>query len=533
MNTKKTFILALLLVLNFTIKAQQLPVYQHSFLIRSAYNPSEVLNENDEISLYALRGNQFQKFQGGFVNNYINFTSPLNNINIGVGLDMASRSYGPINQLSIGFAYAYRVRFNEATSLIFGARLGFMEHRFNQSLVNPYDDDDPTIAAIPTNNIFPNGNFGMTLRSKIGAIEVSIPQLLSNRFLNTTGTFENTITLQPHLYSRYSLDINLAKEKVKLTPIVSVRYLPRILPQFEAGLTALFNQSLWLNVNYRSSYSIAFGAGIRVNENWTIGYSYDAPIINRYSFNANNHEVVFGYTFKRGKSSLPQTEWNQAQTEPKVRMDSISSVQDVTMAEEYLKNKLIVQQKMEAKILDSINLKRSENSNYKSILVEVNMIDSLFEIAHSTTSQKVSNNTEKYRNSTDKTVTNEKLTQKNIEARIKQIEEEEILTKINKNDDVQIKIIRNEQPSENTFVELSGEDCSRGYYLITGVFSTLEKAQNFRWKSDSEMSKIIINNKNKYFYVVYSYSLTKSVKELEPTIKEYKSKNQKIWILDY
>ena len=534
MKMKPTYLLTLFVMcLSASIFGQQLPVYQHSFLIRSAYNPAEVLNEQNEISVYALRGNQFQKFQGGFVNNYANFSTPLDNMNIGLGLDMASRTYGPINQLSIGFEYAYRVRFDKKNSLTFGARLGFMEHKFNESLINPYDDDDPTILAIPAGNIIPNGNFGMSFRTKFGVLEVAVPQLLSNRFLNTTNSTIQTITLHPHLFSRYSIDINVIPNKVRLSPIVSVRYLQGSPAQFEAGMTALFNKSLWINANIRSTYSASVGVGIIANEKWTIGYSYDRPIVNRFSFNANNHEVVLGYTFQRGKSKIPQIEWNQAQTEQKkVRMDSISPIQDVTMAEEFLKYKLAQQKKQDTVTSENIELTRSENSNYKSITVEVNLVDSLFESATASTEYS-GDGFEPSDSKTNNTKKKDKLSQTDIENRIKQIEEDEYLEKLNKNSDSKIKIVRNEQPSEKYFVELSGEDSPRGYYLITGVFSTLERAQNFRWKSDSEMSKIIINKKNNYFYVVYSYSESKSLKELEKTLKDYRSRKQKIWILDY
>ncbi len=529
MIVRKILLLICFIALGIQIQAQQLPVYQHSFLIRSAYNPAEVLNSENDIQVYALRGNQFQKFQGGFVNNYANFSTPLDNLNIGLGLDMASRTYGPINQLSIGLAYAYRVRFNENTSLIFGTRLGFIEHKFNKALINPYDEDDFIINAIPDGNLLPNGNFGVTFKSRIGSLEMAIPQLLSNRFLNTISPDIQSITLHPHLYSRYSIDLDVVKDKVKLTPIVSLRYLPGTLPQFEAGMMATFNEQLWFNANYRSSYSLSLAVGVKANDKWTIGYSYDRPIVNRFSFNANNHEVILGYTFERGKAKKPEIEWNQAKVEP-MKMDSISSVQDVTMAEEFLKNKLKVKLQQDSIALaNDTSLERSSNSNYKSIVVEINMIDSLFESYSAKTEDIVTNSSKG-----DKTPRkNDKITQEDIDEKIRQVQEDEYLERLNQNSENKIKIVRNEQPSEKYFVELSGEDSPRGYYLITGVFSTLERAQKFRWKSDSEMAKIIFNKKNQYFYVVYSYSESKSVRELEPILIEHQSKKQKIWILDY
>lgn len=528
----KNYILFLCFVsLLFTSKAQQLPIYQHSFLIRSAYNPAEVLNTKNDISIYALRGNQFQKFQGGFVNNYANFSTPLDNMNIGLGLDMASRTYGPINQLSVGFAYAYRVRFNESTSLVFGTRLGFIEHKFNKSQINPYQEDDYIINAIPDGHLLPNGNFGVTLRSKLGVIELAIPQLLSNRFLNTISPDIQSITLHPHLFSRYSIDLNVVDDKVLLSPIASIRYLPGTIPQYELGMTATFNNSLWFNANYRSSYSISLGVGVKANDKWSIGYSYDRPIVNRFSFNANNHEVVLGYTFERGKAKSQIPEWTQAENVPFRKMDSISDIRDVSMAEDFLRNKLAAQKKQDSVAAYKDSITRSSNSNYKSITVEINLADSLFQ---SSTSDANKTGFGEGNSKNDKgSNSNDRITQTDIDEKLRQLKEEEYLEKLNKNNPNKIKIVRNEQPSEKYFVELSGEDSPRGYYLITGVFSTLDRAQKFRWKSDSELAKIIFNKKNQYFYVVYSYSEAKLLKELEPILKEYRSKSLKMWILDY
>jgi type IX secretion system PorP/SprF family membrane protein len=529
MIVKSTYFVLFLILLSGSVFAQQLPVYQHSFLIRSAYNPAEVLNERNEISIFALRGNQFQKFQGGFINNYANFSTPLENLNVGLGLDMASRSYGPITQLSVGFAYAYRVKFDKNYALVLGTRIGFMEHRFNKSLINPLHENDFIIDAIPDGVILPNGNVGITFHTPMGAVELAVPQLISNRFLNTSAADVQSITLQPHLFTRYSIDIEAVRDQVRLTPIVSMRYLPGTIPQFEAGLTATFKNSLWINANYKSAYSLSIGVGVKANDKWTIGYSYDKPIINRYSFNANNHEIVLGYTFERGKPQKPQIEWNQANNTQKVRMDSVSSIQDVTMAEEFLRNKLASKQKADSLLAFNDSLTRSTNSNYKSVTVQINMVDSLFESIVARTNSKGFSSNSKSNND----FRPEKLSQSKLEEKSRQIKEDEYIEKLNKGTENKIKIVRNEQPSEKYFVELSGDESPGGYYLITGVFSTLERAQNFRWKSDSATAKIIYNNKNQYFYVVYSYSATKSVAEIEPILNDFKSKNQKIWILDY
>jgi type IX secretion system PorP/SprF family membrane protein len=535
-----------ILILGFVLKtnnfviAQQLPVYQHSFLIRSAYNPAEILNKNSDLSVYILRGDQFRRFDGGFENNYLNFSSPLRKKNIGIGFELASRSFGIINQLSASITYGYRAKINRNTNLTLGLRLGFMEHKFNKYYLVIYQKEDIVIDNIPRGVVIPNGNFGGTLNTKFGSLEVSIPQLFSNRFLGLASNSNQNIILEPHLFTRYSVDIGLNKDYIKLSPIISLRYLPNTIAQLEAGLLAWVDDIFWINVNYRSKYSASLGVGVKLFDSWIIGYSHDRPIQNTYSFYNSSNEVVLGYTFNKDKSRSKAVTTRQygrgnydydqnaenRSTAPKVRMDSISSVSDPEIAREFLKFQLSKSRLEDS--LNSIANDKNKGLNYKSLLIQINLADSLF--GSEMVTDKKSVNSQKNKTTTENSSSQNSETSTKTE---KEIEEDRLIDELNENRDEKIKIVRNTQPNEKVYVELSGEDSPRGYYLITGVFSTLERAQKFRWQDGSANSKIMINKTNKYFYVVQSYSSTKSIGDLKNIIIEYKAKNKPIWILDY
>jgi type IX secretion system PorP/SprF family membrane protein len=534
-NLLVLFVGIVLLTCNST-NAQQLPIYQHSFLIRSAYNPAEILNKTSDLSVFILRGDQFTRFDGGFVNNYLNFSSPLRKKNIGIGFELASRSYGIINQLSAGLTYGYRAIINKKTNITLGLRLGFMEHKFNKYYLVIYQKNDQVIDNIPRGVVIPNGNFGATLNTKYGSLEVSIPQLLSNRFLSLSSNSNQNIILAPHLFSRYSVDIGFNRDYIKLTPVISIRYLPHTIAQLEAGITAWVDDKFWINVNYRSKFSASLSAGIKFFDSWIIGYSHDRPIQNQYSFYNSSNEVLLGYTFNKNKTSLSPvstkdhgrgsydygTASRNKSVPTRVKMDSVSSVTDPDIAKEYLKFKI-----SKSKLEDSLNSIANENrhgSNYKSLLIQINLVDSLFESEIFLIQDNV--------NFQKNNATSKKTTVINSDKSQKEIEEEKLLDELNENQEEKIKIVRNTQPNEQVYVELSGEDSPRGYYLITGVFSTLERAQKFRWQSGSESSKIIINKKNKFFYVVQAYSPSKSVNDIKKIILEFKTKNKPIWILD-
>lgn len=506
--------------------AQQIPVYQHSSLIRSSYNPAEVLNNKNEASVYLLRGNQFSKFDGGFENNYLSFTTPLKKDNIGIGLQLSSRSFGIINQLSANISYAYKAKINANTSITFGARFGFTEHKYNRYYLVVYNDNDYVINNIPIGNMVPNGNAGMSFQSKFGTLELSVPQLLSNGVLKfSTNSYQN-IVLAPHLFTRYSINLGNDQKNIRFSPVISLRYMPNSLAQYEAGIVIWLKDMFWVNANYRSGYSASLGAGIRLKNTWTIGYSHDRPIRNVYNFYNSSHEFVLGYTFVREKHKKPikddfRTELKQP---TRVLMDSISPKQELNIAREYLVLRL--NQKQIQDSLDNIADGKTNGYNYKSITVQLNLIDSIFNVLDTSNDKKTSSRAQSSEDDTSSS--------KNVSKdRLKEISEEEILRSLNKGLKEEIKIVRNKQPNRKEYVELNGQDSPRGYYLITGVFSTLERAQKFRWQEGSDNSKIIINKTNKYFYVVEMYSSTKSLNELEKYMRDYLTRNKPMWVLDY
>lgn len=532
-------IFGIFLIISARIKAQQLPIYQHSFLIRSAYNPAEILNKDSDLAVYILRGDQFSRFDGGFVNNYLNFASPLRKKNIGVGFELASRSFGIINQLSAGISYSYKARINKSTDLTLGTRLGFMEHKFNKYYLVIYQDNDAVIDDIPRGVVVPNGTFGMTLNSKIGSFEFSVPQLFSNEILKLSSNSNQNIILTPHYFARYTYEFGFNQDYLKVIPVVSIRFLPNTLAQYEAGVTAWVDDKFWINANLRSQFSASFGLGVKLFDSWVIGYSHDRPTQNPYSFYNSSNEVVIGYTFNKVKKppvnrrSYEGREWlNTDRSEKipdgtrqygKVLMDSISPIQDPEMAKEFLKVQLAQKQRNDS--LNNILEDKNLGYNYKKVLVQINLADSLFEIESSANNKNVTLQPGKGNS--------KKSNDGDLKNREKQIEEDRIIEELNQNRQEKIKIVRNTQPNEKIYVELSGEDSPRGYYLISGVFSTLERAQKFRWQNGSENSRIIINKTNKYFYVVQAYSPSKSIAELKKSIVDYSSKNKPIWILDY
>jgi type IX secretion system PorP/SprF family membrane protein len=63
----------------------------------------------------------------------------------------------------------------------------------------------------------------------------------------------------------------------------------------------MFNEKFVLGAAWRWGAAVSGLAGFQVNENWMIGYAYDAETTKLANYNSGSHEIFLRYEFK-GKS---------------------------------------------------------------------------------------------------------------------------------------------------------------------------------------------------------------------------------------
>jgi hypothetical protein len=71
--------------------------------------------------------------------------------------------------------------------------------------------------------------------------------------------------------------------------------------QLDLSANFLFQEKFTLGAAYRWDAAMSALAGFQVNDNWFIGYGYDAEVTKLANYNSGSHELFLRYEFSRKK----------------------------------------------------------------------------------------------------------------------------------------------------------------------------------------------------------------------------------------
>jgi|GEM_PF-5270905 len=290
----------------FWTYAQQVPLYNHSFLNTMVYNPAEAGKDPENINVYLTRNNRFVGYGTGATNYYLTVDGPFIHKNGGFGLQVFQGTYGITKQFGASFDYAYHLKFNEDNGLSLGINAGVFEQKMDLSKINAADPMDPYLYGMKESGMVFNASFGLTYRWKKLNVELGVPQMLGNRIAMNAKKDVGYFRLARHYFGRLSYEFDLLKsKKLAITPIFLARYIPRAPFNYEGGFTIDYKPIGWINFNYRSQYSIGASLGFRIAKSLYLGYSYEYPIVNSSYLKGFHQEIMLGYKFHVNKNQDP------------------------------------------------------------------------------------------------------------------------------------------------------------------------------------------------------------------------------------
>jgi type IX secretion system PorP/SprF family membrane protein len=275
--------------------AQQDAMYTHYMFNTQAVNPAYA-GSREALSVTTLHRSQWAShFPRNPVTQSLTLHTPLRNENIGMGLSIFNDRLGPEKTTSIFADFAYRIQVSDYGKLSFGLKGGLSMHSIDYDILNPEQADDPVLRNNENSLWLPNFGFGLYYTNNKFYAGFSIPQLIEENFLSNTVVGGAKFALQRHYYFiagtvlKFSDDINFKPTTyIKTTKGVPV----------EVDLTASFQfyDRFLLGVMLRTRDAIGALAGFQINEQWSIGYSYDWSVLNQIpNNNFGSHEIVLRY----------------------------------------------------------------------------------------------------------------------------------------------------------------------------------------------------------------------------------------------
>ncbi|MGH2666258.1 PorP/SprF family type IX secretion system membrane protein [Flavobacterium sp.] len=296
----KNIYVTIIIVLNvFGAIAQQTPQFTQYMYNTISINPAYA-GSREALSIVGLHRSQWVGLDGGPTTQTLSVHTPLRNEHIGVGLSFINDRLGYENFSYVYADFSYTINLSENTKLAFGVKGGFSHYKIDEVLFNDPDVYNDPYFQDKLNRWTPNIGAGLYLHQQKWYLGVSSPKLVENDY-NKTG--EYVALEQSHFYgiAGYVFDLNQSGN-IKMRPTGLVKYTKGSPLSYDATLSFLFNEKLWIGGSYRFDDSVGALVDFRITDQLRIGYAYDYPISEIKPYTNGSHEIFLIYDFKFDKS---------------------------------------------------------------------------------------------------------------------------------------------------------------------------------------------------------------------------------------
>ena len=239
---------------------------------------------------------QFQVFTG--------HTSLFSN-RIGVGLTVSKDKIGVHEDVGVFGSYAYKIRTNFGI-LAMGLQAGFNSRVSDFSTLNLLDNNDPFLYG-QQSNFTPNFGTGLYLANPDFFFGVSVPYILENRVYDELDLSDSELPAVDKSFlnsreSRYYYvttgGILHLSDKIKLNPSVLIRVQEEQKIGWDVNVNVIFDEIAYVGTNVRRGGDITFLGQLILNENFRVGYAYDAITNDLNDYSAGSHEIMVNYRIK-------------------------------------------------------------------------------------------------------------------------------------------------------------------------------------------------------------------------------------------
>lgn len=278
--------------------AQRDAMYTHYMFNTQTVNPAYA-GSRQAFTVTTLHRSQWGSyFPGNPVTQSLTLHTPLRNENIGLGFAFNNDKLGPEHTTSFYADFAYTIRLSEGSQLSFGLKGGASMHAVNFNDLTPEQPDDPAVQQNQQSMWLPNFGFGLYYARERFYAGVSIPQLMEENFLdNTVIGGARFALLQRHYYFIAGTMLKISDD-VSVKPTTYVKMTKGAPVELDFTTSFYFYDKFILGAMFRTRDAVGALVGFRINDQWTLGYSYDWSVLNRIpNNNFGSHEIVLRYDF--------------------------------------------------------------------------------------------------------------------------------------------------------------------------------------------------------------------------------------------
>ncbi|MEI7831118.1 MAG: type IX secretion system membrane protein PorP/SprF [Prolixibacteraceae bacterium] len=285
--------------------AQQDPMYSQYVFNGLLINPAYA-GTREVLTTTALYRNQWVNIPGAPRTGLFSLDSPVGDQKVGLGLNVVVDKIGVTNHTGIAGIYSYKLNFDQSVlSFGFQGGIGFFNSTNSEVKYSNNATPDPAFMT-DYHKVLPNFSFGMYYHTNRFFTGLSVMDILGksieNQFYPNLSN-DLTVNVVSHYFLNSGCLFDLTPD-IKLQPSFLLKYVGGA--PLEADINAVFSffDLLCLGVSYRSYASLDFLTQIKINDQLSLGYSYEYSTNELGNFTSGSHEIVLRYQFDFSKNKI-------------------------------------------------------------------------------------------------------------------------------------------------------------------------------------------------------------------------------------
>lgn len=286
--------------------AQSEPMFSQYTFNEIFINPAYA-GSHEALSFSSVYRKQWVNIDGAPTTKTFTAHSHLFKSKVGLGLTAYQDQIGVASQTGFFANYAFRIKMRKGT-LSLGMLGGFSGYQERLSEVKTTENGDSKFAANTPMVFAPNFGFGTYYYTKRFYFGISVPRMITNKLIiNQYSQVErvdgslNTEALHYFVATGFIFDVNPI---VKIRPSMMIKAVMNAPIEYDANISTLLYNSLWLGGGYRSGDSWNILTALQVNNQLRIGYSYDYTITKLKDFSGGSHEFSMNYVLKYNSKKI-------------------------------------------------------------------------------------------------------------------------------------------------------------------------------------------------------------------------------------
>jgi type IX secretion system PorP/SprF family membrane protein len=284
------------------LHAQQDAQYTNYMYNTMNINPAYA-GSRGNLSVFGLHRTQWVGLDGAPTTNTFAIHSPIRDSNVGVGLSFMNDVIGPSDESTISADFSYTINTSDTYKLAFGLRATAHLLNVDFSKLHIYNQGDALAQYNIDNRFSPNFGAGAYWYSQNTYIGISIPNMLETLHFDKTQVAYSATSvpyerMHYHIIGGKVFDIN---SDIQFKPAFLAKIVQGAPLQLDLSANFMFQEKFTLGAAYRWDAAMSALAGFQVNDNWFIGYGYDAEVTKLANYNSGSHELFLRYEFSRKK----------------------------------------------------------------------------------------------------------------------------------------------------------------------------------------------------------------------------------------